>query len=209
MKLQRSPCSAARPCSAAVRSRARGAAHCAAAGGAVVCEAPLAHQGSTLELTQWWNRLGDPVLSDWIARAQTQSPTVASALAQVSAARAAVAASEVQAGPQVAAVAGQRLPRPHGRRQSRGQCARCRFAGLVGDRSVGRRSRRDRRRPRPRGHGRCRPARSPRGGGRRACAAVCGAPPACGPAGRGQQRPRFARLGDRPQQSAVRPEKRG
>ena len=66
---------------------------------------PLAHQGSTLELTQWWNRLGDPVLSDWIARAQTQSPTVASALAQVSAARAAVAASEVQAGPQVAAVA--------------------------------------------------------------------------------------------------------
>ncbi len=66
---------------------------------------PLAHLGSTLDLTQWWNRLGDPVLSDWIARAQTQSPTVASALAQVSAARAVVAASEVQAGPQVAAVA--------------------------------------------------------------------------------------------------------
>ncbi|MCU0927373.1 MAG: TolC family protein, partial [Hydrogenophaga sp.] len=66
---------------------------------------PLAHQGSTTALAQWWNRLGDPVLSDWIARAQTQSPSLAAARAQVSAARAAVAAREVQAGPQVSAVA--------------------------------------------------------------------------------------------------------
>lgn len=66
---------------------------------------PLAHQGSTVALAQWWNRLGDPVLSDWIARAQTQSPSVAAARAQLSTARAAVTAREVQAGPQVSAVA--------------------------------------------------------------------------------------------------------
>lgn len=66
---------------------------------------PLAHQGSSVALAQWWGRLGDPVLTDWITRAQTHSPSVAAARAQVSAARAAVAASETQAGPQVAAVA--------------------------------------------------------------------------------------------------------
>jgi NodT family efflux transporter outer membrane factor (OMF) lipoprotein len=73
---------------------------------------PLAHQGSRVELAQWWSRLGDPVLSDWIARAQAQSPSVAAARAQVVAARAAVSASETLAGPQVAAVASATRGRP-------------------------------------------------------------------------------------------------
>lgn len=66
---------------------------------------PLAHRGQTADLTGWWDRLGDPVLTDWIARAQAQNPSVGAARAQVVAARAALAASEVQAGPQVSAVA--------------------------------------------------------------------------------------------------------
>lgn len=73
---------------------------------------PLAHQGSAAELAQWWGSLGDPVLTDWITRAQTHSPSVAAARAQVTAARAAVAASETQAGPQVSAVASASRGRP-------------------------------------------------------------------------------------------------
>lgn len=66
---------------------------------------PLAHQGSTQDLANWWSRLGDPVLVEWIAAAQANSPSVAAARSQVAAARAAVAAADVQAGPQVSAVA--------------------------------------------------------------------------------------------------------
>lgn len=66
---------------------------------------PLAHQGSTEQLTAWWSRFDDPVLSDWIAQAQAQSPTVASARAQVFAARAARLGVEAQTGPQANAVA--------------------------------------------------------------------------------------------------------
>lgn len=73
---------------------------------------PLAHQGKTEDLTNWWSRLGDPVLTDWIGRAQANSPSVAAARAQLVSARATVAASEVQAGPQVAAVASASRGRP-------------------------------------------------------------------------------------------------
>ena len=66
---------------------------------------PLAHQGSAKALTQWWNQFEDPVLTDWIARAQAQSPSVASARAQVFAARAAYFGARAQNGPQVNAVA--------------------------------------------------------------------------------------------------------
>lgn len=75
---------------------------------------PLAHQGSTAVMAQWWGRLGDPVLAEWIHRAQTHSPSVAAARAQVATARAAVAASETRAGPQVAAVASASRGRPDG-----------------------------------------------------------------------------------------------
>ena len=66
---------------------------------------PLAHQGSAKALTQWWNQFEDPVLTDWIARAQAQSSSVASARAQVFAARAAYFGARAQNGPQVNAVA--------------------------------------------------------------------------------------------------------
>ena len=65
----------------------------------------LPHQGSTEQLTAWWGTFNDPVLTDWIARAQTVSPSVASARAQVFAARAARLGVEAQTGPQVNAVA--------------------------------------------------------------------------------------------------------
>lgn len=64
-----------------------------------------AHQGQVASLTEWWDQFNDPVLVQWIARAQEQSPTLAAARAQVFAARAAYQATEVLAGPQVAAVA--------------------------------------------------------------------------------------------------------
>ena len=59
------------------------------------------HQGSTAALAQWWGQFNDPVLSDWIDRAQAQSPSVAAARSQVFAARAARETSDVLAGPQV------------------------------------------------------------------------------------------------------------
>ena len=65
---------------------------------------PLAHQGRTDELAHWWGRLGDPVLSDWIASAQVNSPTLAAARAQVATAQAALATSDALAGPQLSLV---------------------------------------------------------------------------------------------------------
>jgi outer membrane protein, multidrug efflux system len=61
----------------------------------------LPHRGSTAALTQWWGQFNDPVLIDWIARAQKASPTLSAARAQVFAARAARETSDVLAGPQV------------------------------------------------------------------------------------------------------------
>jgi len=73
---------------------------------------PLAHQGSTEDLAHWWARLGDPVLSDWIARAQASSPSVAAANAQVATAWAVLAASDALAGPQLSLVASASRGRP-------------------------------------------------------------------------------------------------
>jgi multidrug efflux system outer membrane protein len=66
---------------------------------------PLAHQGSPAQLTALWSRFEDPVLTDWITRAQALSPSVASARAQVFAARAARAGADAQNNPQLSAVA--------------------------------------------------------------------------------------------------------
>lgn len=66
---------------------------------------PLPHQGSTAELATWWSRFNDPVLSQWIERAQAQSAGLAAARAQVFAARAAVAGGESAALPQASLVA--------------------------------------------------------------------------------------------------------
>ncbi|MDP1686368.1 TolC family protein, partial [Hydrogenophaga sp.] len=66
---------------------------------------PLAHSGSTQELSTWWSRFDDPVLTEWIARAQAQSPSIATARAQVFAARATRFGVKAQNGPQVNAVA--------------------------------------------------------------------------------------------------------
>ncbi len=65
----------------------------------------LPHQGSTEALADWWDRLGDPVLRDWIERAQRNSPDIASARAQVFAARATLAGAQNQGQPQLDAVA--------------------------------------------------------------------------------------------------------
>jgi outer membrane protein, multidrug efflux system len=67
--------------------------------------APLPHQGSTEALGDWWARFDDPVLSDWIARAQRNSPDIASARAQVFSARATLAGAAAQGRPQADAVA--------------------------------------------------------------------------------------------------------
>lgn len=73
---------------------------------------PLAHQGRTAELAGWWSRLGDPVLSDWIGRAQTHSSSVAAARAQVATASAALAARDALAGPQASLVGSASRGRP-------------------------------------------------------------------------------------------------
>ncbi|MFC7460133.1 efflux transporter outer membrane subunit [Hydrogenophaga defluvii] len=64
----------------------------------------LPHQGTPQDLTAWWSRFNDPLLADWIAQAQRRSPSVASARAQVFAARAALAGAEQQGRPQMAGV---------------------------------------------------------------------------------------------------------
>ncbi|MDP1687870.1 efflux transporter outer membrane subunit [Hydrogenophaga sp.] len=66
---------------------------------------PLAHQGSVQQLDAWWSRFDDPVLTEWISRAQTLSPSIASARARVFAARATRYGVEAQNGPQMNAVA--------------------------------------------------------------------------------------------------------
>jgi NodT family efflux transporter outer membrane factor (OMF) lipoprotein len=50
--------------------------------------APVPHQGSEAALVQWWRGQGDPLLADLIAAAQSASPTVAQAQAQIANARA-------------------------------------------------------------------------------------------------------------------------
>ncbi len=66
---------------------------------------PLPHAGSSVDLAQWWARLNDPVLTDWQARAQAQSPSLAEARSRVFAARAQLRGEQNASGPQLAAVA--------------------------------------------------------------------------------------------------------
>lgn len=61
----------------------------------------LPHQGATQDLAHWWSRFSDRLLVDLIAQAQRLSPDVASARAQVFAARAALAGAEQQGRPQL------------------------------------------------------------------------------------------------------------
>ncbi len=66
---------------------------------------PLPHQGQAEDLGRWWARFNDPLLSDWIDRAQRLSPNVAAARAQVFSARAGLLDAREQGRPQLAAVA--------------------------------------------------------------------------------------------------------
>jgi NodT family efflux transporter outer membrane factor (OMF) lipoprotein len=51
--------------------------------------APLPHNGTLADLTQWWQQFNDPLLIELIESAQTASPTVASAASRIRQARAA------------------------------------------------------------------------------------------------------------------------
>ena len=55
--------------------------------------AKLPHAGDVTELTQWWRRFDDPVLTHLIATAEQNSPTLALAVGKVRAARASVESS--------------------------------------------------------------------------------------------------------------------
>ena len=57
-------------------------------------QAPLPHNGTVHELSQWWRQFDDPLLVELIDSAQTVSPTVASARSHIAQAR----ASRVAAG---------------------------------------------------------------------------------------------------------------
>lgn len=51
-------------------------------------QAPLPHNGSVLELANWWQHQGDPLLAHWIEQAQMHSPTVAAAGTRIAQSRA-------------------------------------------------------------------------------------------------------------------------
>jgi NodT family efflux transporter outer membrane factor (OMF) lipoprotein len=51
-------------------------------------QAPLPHNGSLSDLSQWWRQQGDPLLVQLIEAAQTASPTIAAAQARLSQSRA-------------------------------------------------------------------------------------------------------------------------
>ncbi len=51
-------------------------------------QAPLPHQGRVEDLARWWDRLGDPLLTELIGRAQDVSPDIAQARSRVEQARA-------------------------------------------------------------------------------------------------------------------------
>ena len=65
---------------------------------------PLPHHGDATDLAHWWARFNDPVLSDWLARAQALSPSVAEARARVFDARAQLRGEQSAGAPQAAAV---------------------------------------------------------------------------------------------------------
>jgi outer membrane protein, multidrug efflux system len=63
------------------------------------------HDGDNAALKQWWGQFNDPVLSNWIERAQMLSPSISAARAQVFAARANRVGAESALGPQAGLVA--------------------------------------------------------------------------------------------------------
>ena len=69
-------------------------------------QAPLPHQGSVADLTQWWQQQGDPHLVHLIDAAQKISPSVAVALSRLASARAAQVSAGAALLPQVDASVG-------------------------------------------------------------------------------------------------------
>jgi outer membrane protein, multidrug efflux system len=65
----------------------------------------LPHQGSTKELANWWQSLGDPLLVELISSAQTASPSVAAAANRIAQARSAVVAAGAASAPMLNAAA--------------------------------------------------------------------------------------------------------
>ncbi|BDT69812.1 toluene efflux pump outer membrane protein TtgI [Comamonadaceae bacterium OS-1] len=61
--------------------------------------APLPHQGNIGDLSDWWQRLDDPLLVALIAAAQDASPTVASAATRIAQARATAVGAGAALGP--------------------------------------------------------------------------------------------------------------
>lgn len=66
---------------------------------AVQWQAPLPHEGSVGQLSQWWLQLNDPLLVELINAAQTASPTLASARSRIAQARATRISSGAALGP--------------------------------------------------------------------------------------------------------------
>ena len=64
-------------------------------------QAPLPHNGTLTDLTQWWQQQGDPLLVQLIDAAQVASPTVSSATSRIAQARASRAAAAAALGPSV------------------------------------------------------------------------------------------------------------
>lgn len=68
-------------------------------------QAPLPHQGTLANLSQWWREQGDPLLPELIAAAQAQSPTLAAARSRIEQARAARTAAAAALMPNLDATA--------------------------------------------------------------------------------------------------------
>lgn len=62
---------------------------------------PLPHGGNSAALAAWWTQLGDPLLPELIAAAQTENATLAAAQTRIAQARAAQVAAQGALGPQV------------------------------------------------------------------------------------------------------------
>lgn len=65
----------------------------------------LPHQGSSKELANWWQSLGDPLLVELITSAQAASPSVTTAASRIAQARSAVVAAGAAAAPNLSAAA--------------------------------------------------------------------------------------------------------
>ena len=68
-------------------------------------QAPLPHQGSLGELSQWWRQQGDPLLLELIDAAQVASPSIATARANIEQARATLVSSRATLLPSLDATA--------------------------------------------------------------------------------------------------------